>query len=250
MTSTKILTINNLKKNYHTKSNEIKALENISFDVNEGEFIAIIGPSGCGKSTILSILSGLSSATSGEIIYDSNLKIGYMLQQDCLFEWLTILENCLLGLKINNQINDNTKDYVINLLTTYGLKDFVNSYPNNLSGGMRQRVALIRTLATNPNIILLDEPFSALDYQTRLAVSDDVYRIIKKEKKTIIMITHDIAEAISMADRVIVLSDRPATVKKIFDINLTNSSTPIENRKCSEFAKYYEDIWKELDFHV
>lgn len=140
MTSTKILTINNLKKNYHTKSNEIKALENISFDVNEGEFIAIIGPSGCGKSTILSILSGLSSATSGEIIYDSNLKIGYMLQQDCLFEWLTILDNCLLGLKINNQINDNTKDYVINLLTTYGLKDFVNSYPNNLSGGMRQRV--------------------------------------------------------------------------------------------------------------
>lgn len=173
-----------------------------------------------------------------------------MLQEDCLFPWLNILDNCLLGLKINKEITKENKEYVIKLLNDYGLHDFIYSYPNSLSGGMRQRVALIRTLAIKPDILLLDEPFSALDYQTRLALSDDVYKMIKDNQKTVIMITHDIAEAISMADRVVVLTNRPCQVKKVYDINLTNKSTPIENRKCKEFSKYYDEIWKELDFHV
>lgn len=245
-----ILSIKNLRKIYHTKQGEIQAVDDFSFDLLDGEFVAIVGPSGCGKSTILSILCGLEDKSSGEIEFKDNTKIGYMLQGDSLFEWRTILNNCLLGLEINNCLNRENKNYVLHLLDTYGLKDFKESYPNNLSGGMRQRVALIRTLATNPDILLLDEPFSALDYQSRLAVSDDVYRIIKKEKKSAIMVTHDIAEAISMADRVIVLSERPCDIKNIYKIDLSNRSTPIENRKAKEFAKYYDAIWKDLDFHV
>ena len=245
-----ILSIKNLRKIYHTKQGEIQAVDDFSFDLLDGEFVAIVGPSGCGKSTILSILCGLEDKSSGEIEFKDNTKIGYMLQGDSLFEWRTILNNSLLGLEINNCLNQESKNYVLNLLDTYGLKDFKESYPNNLSGGMRQRVALIRTLATNPDILLLDEPFSALDYQSRLAVSDDVYKIIKKEKKSAIMVTHDIAEAISMADRVIVLSERPCDIKNIYKIDLSNRSTPIENRKAKEFAKYYDSIWKDLDFHV
>lgn len=240
-----ILTIKNLSKIYHTKTSETKAIENFSFELNNNEFIAIVGPSGCGKSTILNILANLDSKSDGEIIIKDNVKLGYMLQQDALFNWKTVLDNCLLGLKINKM---NNKDYVLKLLNTYGLKDFLKSYPNTLSGGMRQRVALIRTLATKPDILLLDEPFSALDYQTRLKVSDDVYNIIKKEKKSAIMVTHDIAEAISMADKIIVLSKRPSVIKKIIDINLTDKSTPINNRKAKEFAYYYDLIWKEIDY--
>ena len=173
-----------------------------------------------------------------------------MLQEDTLFPWLNILNNSLLGLKVQKKLTKENKRKVLKLLEVYGLKDFIKKYPNSLSGGMRQRVALIRTLAINPDILLLDEPFSALDYQTRLAVSDDVWKIIKKEKKTTIMITHDIAEAISMADRVIVLSDRPAKVKSIYPITLTNSTTPINNRKCQEFNTYYDTIWKDIDIYV
>ncbi len=189
-----ILKIKNLKKNYHTPKSEIAAIENFSLNLLDGQFIAIVGPSGCGKSTILSILSGIEKLSDGIIENTNNSSIGYMLQSDNLFEWRTILENCLLGLEIKNELNDENKKYVLNLLETYGLKDFINVHPSNLSGGMRQRVSLIRTLATKPDILLMDEPFSALDYQTRLAVSDDVYKIIKKEKKAVIMVTHDIAE--------------------------------------------------------
>ena len=189
-----ILKIDNLKKIYHTNSNEILAVEDFSLSVNEGDFIAIVGPSGCGKSTILSILCGLDTKSDGNIILKDNISIGYMLQKDCLFEWRNILNNCLLGLEINKTLNNTNKNKVINMLETYGLKDFINSYPENLSGGMRQRVALIRTLSTSPDILLLDEPFSALDYQSRLAISDDIYKILKKEHKTMIMVTHDIAE--------------------------------------------------------
>lgn len=245
-----ILKIKNLKKNYHTPKEEIEAIEDFSFDLYENEFVAIVGPSGCGKSTILSILSGIENMSSGDIKNLNNSSIGYMLQSDNLFEWRTILENCLLGLEMNGKLNEENKKYVLSLLETYGLKDFINSYPSNLSGGMRQRVSLIRTLATRPDILLMDEPFSALDYQTRLAVSDDVFNIIKKEKKSVIMVTHDIAEAISMADKVIVLSKRPTKIKKIFDINLSNKSNPINNRKSKEFSYYYDLIWKEIDFHV
>lgn len=245
-----ILSIKNLRKIYHTKKEEIHAVDDFSFDLLDGEFVAIVGPSGCGKSTILSILCGLEKKSSGIIKLKNDTKIGYMLQGDSLFEWRNILSNCLLGLEIHKNLTKEHKDYVLHLLDTYGLKDFKESYPSNLSGGMRQRVALIRTLATNPDILLLDEPFSALDYQSRLAVSDDVYNIIKKEKKSAIMVTHDIAEAISMADRVIVLSERPCHIKKIYNINLSNRSTPIENRKAKEFSEYYDLIWKDLDFHV
>ena len=245
-----ILKINNLKKAYHTKRDETLAVDNFSFTLYEGEFVAIVGPSGCGKSTILSILSGLEDKSGGEIIKDENLKVGYMLQDDALFDNRNILNNSLLGLEINKTLTKKNKEYVLNLLETYGLKDFINSYPENLSGGMRQRVALIRTLATKPDILLLDEPFSALDYQTRLAVSDDVYKILKKEKKSAIIVTHDLAEAISMADKIIVLTKRPAVIKKIIDINLTDKSTPINNRRAKEFSYYYDLIWKEIDYHV
>ncbi len=244
-----LLKIKDLSKNYHTKKDETLAVDNFSFDLKNGEFVAIVGPSGCGKSTILNILAGLDTKSSGEIILSDNTKMGYMLQQDALFNWKTVLNNCLLGLEINKNLTKENKDYVLDLLNTYGLKDFINSYPNTLSGGMRQRVALIRTLATKPDLLLMDEPYSALDYQTRLSVSDDVYQIIKKEKKSAIMVTHDIAEAISMADKIIILSKRPSKIKKVIDIKLTDKSTPINNRKAKEFSYYYDLIWKEID-HV
>ena len=181
---------------------------------------------------------------------EPNTKIGYMLQNDSLFDFRTILENCFLRLEIKQELTELNKKYVVNLLETYGLKDFINSYPENLSGGMRQRVALIRTLACKPDILLLDEPFSALDYQSRLAVSDDVYKILKREKKSAIMVTHDLAEAISMSDKVIVLTGRPSKIKTIYEIKLSDRKTPIENRKCKEFPEYYDMIWKDIDFYV
>lgn len=246
-----ILVIENLAKIYHSKDGETLAIKDLNLDIKEGEFVAIVGPSGCGKSTLLSILCNLENKSDGNIIFPKqNLKLGYMLQEDTLFPWLNILDNSLLGLKVQKNLTKENKQKVLNLLDTYGLKGFTQTYPNSLSGGMRQRVALIRTLATDPDILLLDEAFSALDYQTRLAVSDDVWKIIKKEKKTTIMITHDVAEAISMADRVIVLTSRPAKVKKIYNIEMKNKSSPINNRKCPEFSKYYDIIWKDIDLHV
>lgn len=245
-----VLRVNKLHKNYHSKEGMVIAIEDISLDIKEGEYIAIVGPSGCGKSTLLNIIGGIDTKSGGEIEMANNIKIGYMLQNDCLFPWLNILDNCLLGLKIEGNLNNENIEYVKGLLDTYGLSDFMYKYPSSLSGGMRQRVALIRTLALRPDILLLDEPFSALDYQTRLAVSDDVYKIIKDTGKTVIMITHDIAEAISMADRVVVLTNRPAKIKKIYNIEMEEKSNPIENRKCVEFSIYYDMIWKEIDYHV
>ena len=245
-----IIEIKNLSKKYYNKLQEVLAIDDISLDVKEGEFLAIVGPSGCGKSTLLNIIGGIDEKSNGKIIINNDIKVGYMLQTDCLFSWLTILDNALLGLKINNMLTKDNINYVKELLNTYGLSEFIDSYPSSLSGGMKQRVALIRTLALRPDILLLDEPFSALDYQTRLAVSDDVYKIIKKENKTVIMITHDIGEACSVADRVVVLSNRPSKVKKIFDINYEERSTPVNNRKCKEFSLYYDMIWKEIDIHA
>ena len=245
----KIIELKEINKKYYNKKGELTAIEDISFSVFEGEYVAIVGPSGCGKSTLLNIIGNIDKKSGGEIIFNKDTKIGYMLQEDSLFPWLTILDNCLIGLKVRGEVSDDKIDYVKKLLNIYGLKDFMNSYPTSLSGGMRQRVALIRTLAMKPDILLLDEPFSALDYQTRLAVSDDVYKIIKNTGKTVIMITHDIAEAISMADRVIVLTERPAKVKQIYNIEMEGKSTPINNRKCREFSDYYDMIWKEIDYH-
>ena len=191
----KLLEIKNLKKYYHDTKGEVLAIDNISLTINENDFISIVGTSGCGKSTLLSILAGIENKSDGEIKFNKDsFKIGYMLQHDSLFPWRTILDNCLIGLEVNHTLTKDKKDYVISLLNKYGLKDFIYKYPSSLSGGMKQRVALIRTLATNPDILLLDEPLSALDYQTRLALSNDLYKIIKEEKKTAIMVTHDLGE--------------------------------------------------------
>lgn len=246
----KLLIIDKLSKKYHTKDKEIEAINNLSFEVYENEILAIVGPSGCGKSTLLSILANLEDKSDGKIIKNHEYRIGYMLQSDSLFPWLTVLNNTLIGLNINKKIDKNDIEKVTNLLKKYGLNDFVNSYPTNLSGGMKQRVALIRTLAINPSLILLDEPFSALDYQTRLALSNDMYKIIKNEKKTAILITHDIAEAISMADRIIVLTKRPCKVKNIYEIKLDHKTNPIDNRKDKNFYYYYDMIWRDLDVHI
>ena len=241
----KLIEIKNLCKKYYTEKKEIVAIDDISLDIYDDEFIAIVGPSGCGKSTLLNIIGKIDNKSSGEVIFNNDIKVGYMLQDDCLLPWLNILDNCLLGLKINNLITTDNVNYVKKLINTYGLKEFMYNYPSSLSGGMRQRVALIRTLSLKPDVLLLDEPFSALDYQTRLKVADDVYRIIKENKKTVIMITHDISEACSVADRVVVLTGRPSRVKKIFNIKL--GDTPINNRKNPKFVNYYDAIWKEID---
>lgn len=244
----KLLEINNISKTFNTLNGEINAIKSISFDVNNEDFIAIVGSSGCGKSTLLNIISGLLEKTNGTIkFYKENPVIGYMLQEDALLPYLNILDNATLGLSLKKIKTKENIEYTKKLLETYGLKDFIYKYPKELSGGMKQRVALIRTLAIKPDILFLDEPFSALDYQSRLSVSDDVYNIIKKEKKTVIMITHDIAEAISLSDKIIVLSKRPSIVKKIYDIEMENKSTPINNRKCKEFSDYYDKIWRDLD---
>lgn len=257
MRKEKLVSMVNVNMTYQSLEGETPTLLDINLDVSEGEFIGIVGPSGCGKTTILSIIAGLIKPTSGEVFIEGkkvegpSSKVGYMLQQDHLFEWRTITQNVLLGLEIQGKLNEKSKENVIRLLETYGLGEFKNHYPHQLSGGMRQRVALIRTLAINPKILLLDEPFSALDYQTRLALSDEIGTIIKKEKKTALLVTHDIAEAVSMSDRVLVLSQRPATIKNTYDIKLSGEKrNPIELRKAPEFRDYFNMIWKELDIHV
>lgn len=252
-----IVELHNLGMKYHSLNGEVTALENISLTVEEGEFVSIVGPSGCGKSTLLSILAGLLRPTEGSVIIGGRPvtgtadQVGYMFQKDCLFEWRTIFENVILGLEITKALNEAAKERVLKLLETYGLLEFRDKYPNQLSGGMRQRAALIRTLAVDPQILLLDEAFSALDYQTRLAVTEDIYGIIKREGKTAILVTHDIAESISMADRVIVMTKRPGTIKSIYGINLTcDRKTPINCREAPEFRYYFNRIWKDLDIHV
>lgn len=243
-----VLKVKDICKTYQAKNGEIEALKNISFDVKDGEYVSIIGPSGCGKSTLLSIIAGLENKTSGEIYIDG--KIGYMLQKDNLLEWRTIYNNVLLGLEIQKNNTQENKEYVIELLKKYGLYEFKDKYPMQLSGGMRQRVALIRTLAIRPNILLLDEAFSALDYQTRLMVTEDIYKILKNENITAIMVTHDISEAISMSDRIVVLSKRPATVKGIHEIDFEmENRTPLNCREKPKFSQYFNLMWKELEEH-
>lgn len=244
-----VVDVKNISMNYHSLSEETKAIKNLNFSVNQGEFISIVGPSGCGKSTLLSIIANLIFPSSGTVNIDGN--IGYMLQKDHLFEWRTIKNNVYLGLEIQNKLTKENKAYADELLELYGLSEFKNHTPSQLSGGMRQRVALIRTLAIKPDIMLLDEPFSALDYQTRLSVADEIGIILKREKKTAILVTHDISEAVSMSDRVIVLTKRPATIKSIHDIKFSNKNiTPMKAREEPEFRNYFNKIWKELDVHV
>ena len=249
-----LVKVSNVSLNYHSIKGETQALDDVNFKVNEGEFISILGPSGCGKSTLLNIMSGLLAPSDGAVLYKdedikNNLdKIGYMFQKDHLFEWNTVWENVILGLKIKKQLNDGTKERANELLDVYGLLRFKNHYPSELSGGMRQRVALIRTLALKPDVLFLDEPFSALDYQSRLLVCDDVYKIIKTEKKTAIMVTHDIAEAISISQKVIVLTKRPSNVKVEIPIDFENDGlTPFQKRKSPQFSGYFNRLWKELN---
>lgn len=246
----KSLKVINLSKIYHDESSETLAIDNLNFDVFDSEIISIVGPSGCGKSTLLGILSGLTSKSNGNILFNGRKKLAYMLQTDSLMPWRTILGNCLIGLEINKENTKVNVKKVLNLLKKYGLYEFKDKYPSSLSGGMRQRVALIRTLAMNPDILLLDEPYSALDYQTRLKLSDDLYRIIKEEGKTAILITHDIAEAVSISNRVIVLTKRPAKIKKIYKIELNNPSVPTKNREDLKFNYYYNLIWRDIDENI
>ena len=244
-----IVSMQDVSLRYHSISGETPAVSHLNLTVDSGEFISIVGPSGCGKSTILSMLAGQLPPSEGTV--EVNGTIGYMLQKDHLLHWRNILSNTLLGLEIQKKLTSENIQFVHSLLDQYGLKDFKEHFPWQLSGGMRQRAALIRTLAIHPDILLLDEPFSALDYQTRLSVSDEIGSIIRKEKKTAILVTHDISEAISLADKVIVLTKRPATVKTIFPIELSiEKNSPLQAREAPEFKEYFNVIWKELDVHV
>lgn len=249
-----LLQLQDIGMAYHTLNGEIPALSHISFSINEGEFVSLVGPSGCGKSTILNLIAGLLKPEQGAItmqgisLEKSPVTIGYMLQKDHLFEWRTIYENVILGLEIQKKLTKNRLDRVEQLLKDYGLEDFKQARPSQLSGGMRQRAALIRTLALEPSLLLLDEPFSALDYQTRLNVSDDIGKIIKKEGKTALLVTHDISEAISMSDRVIVLTKAPASIKCELPILLDiPEKTPMNARSAPDFKDYFNRIWKELN---
>lgn len=251
-----VLEIKEVNKKYQAKNGELEAIKSVSFSVYEGEFVSIIGPSGCGKSTLLSIIAGLEPKTSGEVYIENekinkvSQKIGYMLQKDSLLEWRTIYDNVLFGLEVRHIKSEENKAHVNELLKKYHLYEFKDKYPSQLSGGMRQRVALIRTLAVKPKILLLDEAFSALDYQTRLMVTKDIYQILRNENITTIMVTHDISEAISMSDRIIVLTQRPAMVNQIHTIDFEmENRDPLNCRKSPKFSKYFDCLWKELDVH-
>lgn len=241
------ITFTNVNKSFYSLKEETVVLNQISFDVKKGEIVAIVGPSGCGKSTLLNLISGLIQPDSGKI--EINGKVGYMFQKDHLFEWRTVYKNITLGPEIAKIKIEPEK--IDQILKKYGLYDFKNHYPKELSGGMRQRVALLRTLALDPDILLLDEPFSSLDYQTKITVQDDIYKIIKEAHKTTLLVTHDITEAIAMADRVIVLTKRPSTIKAIYDIelDLKEEKTPLLSRNSPKFKEYFNLIWEALDIH-
>lgn len=244
-----ILQCQNVCFSYHNLKGETPALTNISFQITKGEFISVVGPSGCGKSTLLSLIAGLNKPESGTITLDrsENARIGYMLQQDHLLEWRTIYKNIMLGPEINQSVTIENKKLAFSLLNDYGLSRFHDKKPNELSGGMKQRAALIRTMMLNPQILLLDEPFSALDYQTRLMVSADIGRIIRKAGITTILVTHDLSEAIALSDRILVLSKRPATIKKELPITLTLADDSLlAARNAPEFSSYFSVLWKEI----
>jgi NitT/TauT family transport system ATP-binding protein len=249
------LSVRSVRKSFPGKSGEVRVLDDLSFDINARDFVSIIGPSGCGKTTIFNIIAGLIEPDSGTMhfrgqeIESLRGRVGYMMQKDLLFPWRTVLGNVLLGLETRGIDRTEAEDKARDYLKNFGLAGFGNAYPKTLSGGMRQRVALVRTLATDPDILLLDEPFSALDYQTKLILERDVHAIIRRNDKTALLITHDIEEAVSMCDRVIVLSGRPGKVKNVYDIALTDCAerTPISSRDAPEFRGYCKRIWEDLE---
>ncbi len=241
-----ILVLENVSKSFYTEQGSLEVLQDISFKIKKGEIISIIGPSGSGKSTILNIISKLIEPDKGKIIV--NGEIGYMFQKDHLLEWRTIFDNLKLGLEIRKEENAENIENIKRLLEKYDLIDFINNYPYELSGGMRQRIALIRTLAIKPSLLLLDEPFSALDYQTKLIVSNDIYKIIKDTNTSTILVTHDISEAIALSDKIVVLSKRPAKILKVHNINIEKEyDTPVKRRTSREFSEYFDVIWDELN---
>lgn len=240
-----VLKFERVEMRYHTKNGETVAVKDLSFSLKQGEFLAVVGPSGCGKTTLLSLAAGLLKPSAGKI-ENGGVTFGYMLQKDELFPWRTIEKNVFLPLEIQRRNTPERRQKVLSLAEKYGLKDFLKSFPRELSGGMRQRAALIRTLAAEPDVLLLDEPFSALDYQTRLNVCDDVYRIIKSEKKTAVLITHDISEAVSVADEAIVLSRRPATLVAEYALPF-GEETPLKRRENPAFSLWFERLWKDLN---
>ncbi|MCC3376880.1 ABC transporter ATP-binding protein [Cohnella sp. REN36] len=243
---------------YFTPRQETEALRGISLSIDNGEFISIVGPSGCGKSTLLSLISGMLKPTSGRVLIDgrevagTSPQVGYMLQHDHLFEWRDVLSNVLVGAQIRKMDRREADRKALALLERYGLGGFARHSPSQLSGGMRQRVALIRTLVTEPDILLLDEPFSALDYQTRLQLADEVHGIIKDQGKTAVLVTHDISEAITMADRVMVMSRRPSTISAVHDIRFGEGviGSPWAKREAAPYRQYFSTIWKELQAHA
>lgn len=241
---------------YFTLKQETEALRDISIHIDRGEFISIVGPSGCGKSTLLSLISGMYKPTKGKVLIDgeevsgTSPKVGYMLQHDHLFEWRDVLSNLLVGAEVRRMDRRVAEKKALQLLERYGLGGFAHHNPAQLSGGMRQRVALIRTLVTEPDILLLDEPFSALDYQTRLTLSEEILTIIKDQRKTAILVTHDISEAISMADRVMVMSKRPSTISSIYDMEFEEGISPLRKRESGRYNQYFNNIWRELEGHV
>ena len=241
-----VLRFDNVWMHYHSKQGETVALQDVNFSVEEGSFVAIIGPSGCGKTTLLSLAAGLLSPSKGKIVTGENVSFGYMLQKDELFPWRTIEKNLFLPLEIKHTNIPEQRARAIALAEKYGLGQFLKNYPASLSGGMRQRAALIRTLAVDPDVLLLDEPFSALDYQTRLSVCDDVYKIIRSEGKTALLITHDISEAISVADTIFVLSRRPASVVAKHTLSFPEDE-PLKRRENAKFSRWFEILWKELN---
>lgn len=249
-----LLELKNVNLTYQTLKFETTAIKDTSFSISDGEFVSIVGPSGCGKTTILSMIAGILKPTSGTILIEGepvtkvSTNVGYMFQRDNLFEWLSVYQNVMIGPKINHNKNCLQTEKLNELISKYGLSGFEKSRPNELSGGMRQRVSLIRTLALNPKILLLDEPFSALDYQTRLSVQNDIYKIIKSEKKTAILVTHDISEAISMSDKIIILTRRPGTVKHIMNIDFDKNLSPLERRNSPLFNDYFKNLWEELQW--
>ena len=249
----KLLEFCDVSLSYHTKKCEINALSGVNFSIGKNEFVSIVGPSGCGKTTLLSIVAGLLKPSGGSVLLENepikskiNSKVGYMFQRDNLFDWLNVYQNVCLGLSIKKLKTPENINRAKNLINKYGLSGAEKLYPSQLSGGMRQRVALIRTLATNPDILLLDEPFSAVDFQTRLVVQDDIHAIIKSEQKTALLVTHDISEAVSMSDRVLILSSRPACVKKNLVLNFDSSLSPFQRRSDAKFSKYFNKIWEVL----
>ncbi|MCL6547456.1 MAG: ABC transporter ATP-binding protein [Alicyclobacillus sp.] len=249
--------LRNVSLRYFTRKEETEAIRKINLKVEEGQFVSVVGPSGCGKSTLLSLISGMLRPTEGEVLLfgepvtEPSRRVGYMMQQDHLFEWRDVLQNVLVGAEVRGMDRREATDIALTLLRRYGLEEFAHQNPKRLSGGMRQRVALIRTLVLRPDIVLLDEPFSALDFQTRLVLADEVSRILREQGKTVVLVTHDISEAISMADRVVVLTNRPSTIKSEYEIRFRGGRpTPLAARDAPEYNEYFHAIWEDLEHYV